>query len=99
MGGLVVRGVAGKRDAYRPVESRIAADARPASVARAFRQRLCLSDAYVADLDAIRGAPPAWDVYRELVDCGLRLWVDAGAGNAVRACELNEFQHAGERLA
>ncbi|MBI1899515.1 MAG: hisA/hisF family protein [Planctomycetia bacterium] len=97
-GGLVVRGVAGRRDEYRPVVSRIAQDARPATVARAFAA-LGLTEAYVADLDAIAGAAPALHIYRDLMDAGLSLWVDAGCGDALRAQGLAEFVHSGKTLA
>jgi phosphoribosylformimino-5-aminoimidazole carboxamide ribotide isomerase len=95
---LVVRGVAGRRDEYRPVVSRIANDAQPRTVARAFAA-LGLSEAYVADLDAIAGAAPAIDTYRELIDEGLSLWVDAGCGDVSRAMQLASFAHSGKTLA
>jgi len=95
LSGAVVRGVAGDRGNYRPVESLLCGDARPTSVARAFAN-LGLREAYVADLDAIAGREPAWDTYRELLDCGLSLWVDAGAGDAPRAERLASFEHAGQ---
>ena len=37
-----------------------------------------LPELYLADLDAIAGAPPALPLYRRLHALGLRLWVDAG---------------------
>ncbi len=89
-GGLVVRGVAGRRTEYRPIQSRLAADARPATVARAF-VGLGLEEAYLADLDAIAGARPAWDVYRQLHDCGLRLWIDAGLTDVEQARAMTRF--------
>jgi phosphoribosylformimino-5-aminoimidazole carboxamide ribotide isomerase len=77
LGGLVVRGIGGRRDEYRPVVSQIAADAQPASVADAFR-KLGYHEVYVADLDAIAGHDPAWSQYEALAAAGLQLWVDAG---------------------
>ena len=98
MEGQVVRGVGGRRDAYRPIESPLVASAAPADVASAFVGRLALSEAYVADLDAIAGQPPSWDVYRRLIDRGLRLWVDAGISDTSRAAELASFRHGQESL-
>jgi phosphoribosylformimino-5-aminoimidazole carboxamide ribotide isomerase len=97
-GGQVVRGVAGRRHEYRPVESVLCDDARPQSVAGAFVERLGLSTAYVADLDAIGGAPPDVATYRTLWACGLALWIDAGAGDVARAEALVDFaaRHAPE---
>lgn len=97
--GVVVRGVAGRRDEYRPIESRLAADARPATVARAFVEQLGLREGYLADLDAIAGAAPAWSAFRAAMQAGLRLWVDAGVREATRAAELATFSIEGAPLA
>lgn len=96
--GVVVRGVAGRRDEYRPIESILAADAKPESIGRAFVDKLRLGEAYLADLDAIAGAAPAWDVYRSLVDCGLSLWIDAGLADVERCRELTDFATLEPRL-
>lgn len=77
-GGLVVRGVAGRRAEYRPVVSRLTDSAEPLRVAEAFRRHFQLSELYLADLDAIAGAAPALEVYERLRGDGFRLWVDAG---------------------
>src|SRR5947209_12391949 len=76
--GEVVHGVAGRRDEYRPIRSCLTPSARPADVARAFQEHFGWSEIYLADLDAIAGAPPALDLYRTLGTVGCRLWVDAG---------------------
>lgn len=81
MGGAVVRGVAGQRDEYRAVESVLAADARPETVATAFVEQFGFRDAYVADLDAIAGRPPALATYEALEAIGLRLTIDCGIGS------------------
>lgn len=99
MGGQVVRGIAGRRAEYRPVEGVLAGDARPATVARAFAEQLGLRAAYVADLDAIAGGEPDWDAYAVIAACGLELWVDAGAADIYRARKLAEFSAAGRPLA
>lgn len=76
--GVVVRGVAGNRDEYRPVESRIVPTPAPLDVARAFRRYFGFTELYVADLDAIRSGRPNWNVYKRLIEDGFRLLVDAG---------------------
>jgi phosphoribosylformimino-5-aminoimidazole carboxamide ribotide isomerase len=92
MNGRVVRGVAGRRDEYRPIESRIVGGHDPASVACALRDQFGLAELYVADLDAIRTDRVQWDVLRGLLRIDCRLLVDAGIRDAARAREL---QNAG----
>ena len=78
MGGQVVRGVAGHRHLYAPIESRLTASTQPLDVAQAFRDHFGFNELYLADLDAIAGKLPATAVYAELLRQGFRLWVDAG---------------------
>lgn len=94
MGGQVVRGVAGQRRAYRAIESRLVAGSQPADIARALATTFSAGEIYLADLDAIAGAEPAWPVYQKLVDCGLSLWIDAGIDGAARARSLSQFDAA-----
>ena len=42
--GVVVRGVAGRRDEYRPIESRFASDPRPATVAQGLARTILFPD-------------------------------------------------------
>ncbi|HEV7223801.1 MAG TPA: hypothetical protein VGN42_13930, partial [Pirellulales bacterium] len=51
MGGLVVRGVGGRRHEYRPIESRLCAGANPAAIARALREQFAIDEIYLAELD------------------------------------------------
>lgn len=83
--GAVVRGVAGKRETYRPVESLIAPSADPLEVATAFRDVFGLETLYVADLDAILSGEANYEVYRTLSEAGFRLLVDSGLRNAADA--------------
>jgi phosphoribosylformimino-5-aminoimidazole carboxamide ribotide isomerase len=78
MGGVVVRGVGGRRDEYRRLVSRLTDSCQPLDVARAFRDHFGLCDLYLADLDAIAGEPPALGLYAALRADGFRLAVDAG---------------------
>jgi phosphoribosylformimino-5-aminoimidazole carboxamide ribotide isomerase len=82
LGGVVVRGVAGRRDEYRPVTSALSPSADALDVARAFRETLGLDRLYVADLDAILHHRPNRDLYRQLASDGFRLVIDAGLREA-----------------
>jgi phosphoribosylformimino-5-aminoimidazole carboxamide ribotide isomerase len=88
MAGQVVRGVGGRRHEYRPVVSRLTPSCRPVDVAEAFRAHFGLSELYLADLDAIAGAPPDLRAYATLRQRGFRLWVDAGVRDAMTAAPL-----------
>jgi len=76
--GVVVRGVAGRRETYRPVESCLVDGSDPLTIARAFREQLGLDGLYVADLDAILHRRPNFDVIRQLADERFEIWVDPG---------------------
>lgn len=83
--GVVVRGVAGRRETYRPIESQICPSAEPLAIARAFRDHFGLDRLYVADLDAILHHRPNLDVYRQLSQDGFTLCVDAGVRDLTAA--------------
>src|SRR5947209_7775724 len=51
--GLAVHAVAGDRAYYQPIRSILHQGSDPIGLARAYRDKLGLSDLYVADLDAI----------------------------------------------
>lgn len=91
MQGQVVRGVAGNRSEYRPVESRIAADARPATVARALVERFGFETVYVADLDAIQAGQPNLNAWDDIRRAGLALWLDAGVGDPSTCLAIDEL--------
>ena len=82
--GVVVRGVAGRRAEYRPVESVLCETPAARDVARAFRERLGLTTLYVADLDAILHDRPNFELYRLLARDGCELLIDAGVRNIER---------------
>jgi phosphoribosylformimino-5-aminoimidazole carboxamide ribotide isomerase len=94
MAGQVVRGIAGRREEYRPIITSLAADSSPSSIARAFVERFGLRECYLADLDAIGGAEPAWEIYSELTNLGLDLSVDAGISDRRRAAALAAYRGA-----
>jgi phosphoribosylformimino-5-aminoimidazole carboxamide ribotide isomerase len=99
MSGQVVRGIAGRRSEYRPIQTPLADSADPVAIGRAFKRKFGLSTLYVADLDAIAGAEPDWTAYERLLAAGLQLWVDAGVADVTRGRQLAEFRVAGRRLA
>jgi phosphoribosylformimino-5-aminoimidazole carboxamide ribotide isomerase len=78
LGGVVVRGISGRRSEYRPVVSRIAESTHPFDVAAAFRDHFGFSELYLADLDAIAGHEPVFTTFEGLSERGFRCWVDAG---------------------
>lgn len=85
LNGVVVRGIAGKRDQYQPIESDIAPSADPVDVARAIRAAFDLHSFYLADLDAILDDAPNHDLYRQLAAENFDFIVDAGLRTAADA--------------
>lgn len=81
--GQVVRGIAGRRKEYRPIQSRLASDSQPATIAREFREQFGFDTVYVADLDAITGGDRRRNIpaLEAISDAGLKLWLDAGTGD------------------
>jgi len=76
--GEVVRGIGGRREEYRPIRTCLTDSIRPLDVAMAFRETFGFTELYLADLDAILGAEPAFEQYAALRDRGFHLWLDAG---------------------
>jgi phosphoribosylformimino-5-aminoimidazole carboxamide ribotide isomerase len=93
--GIVVRGVAGRREEYRAVQSLLADDAQPLTVARAFRDKLRLSRLYLADLDGIQHDSPHYGLYRALAADGFELLVDAGLRDVDAAVRIIDAGCAG----
>ena len=90
MRGQVVRGIAGQRDSYQPITSRLADSADPLEIADAFADQRGLDRIYLADLDAIENNQPAWNEIERLARAGHRLMVDAGLRDVDRARDLVE---------
>ena len=78
LNGVVVRGLGGRRSEYRPIVSQLTSSVDPVEVARVLIAKVQPTELYLADLDAIAGAPPAVAMYRAVRAPGVRLWVDAG---------------------
>ncbi len=81
--GLAVHAVKGERHAYQPVKSALVENADPLALANAFREKLGLSEVYIADLDAILYQKTQDDTLARLVqNSQMTLMVDAGIRNA-----------------
>jgi phosphoribosylformimino-5-aminoimidazole carboxamide ribotide isomerase len=86
--GQAVLARGGTRETYAPAPSVLAPGPEGAdavTLARAFRDRLGCDECYVADLDAIAGAPPQAELVRSLTRAGVRVLLDNGAADAASA--------------
>ncbi len=90
MNGCVVRGIGGRRSEYRSVKSCIAPDSSPQSIARALVERFAFETVYVADLDSIVHGRFQAQTWKDIASAGLRLWLDAGAGDFDKARRILE---------
>jgi phosphoribosylformimino-5-aminoimidazole carboxamide ribotide isomerase len=80
-GGIAVHARGGDRRQYAPVRSVLTSEAaNPVHLAAAYRHALGTSELYIADLDAIEGAPTS-QVARELCRSESRIWLDAGVSD------------------
>ncbi len=81
--GKVVRAIQGKRAAYLPIETPLAATSEPGDVARGLRSLYPFRRAYVADLDGIEGRGRNTHLVPELSQAlpNTELWIDAGTGS------------------
>lgn len=82
--GAVVRARAGRRADYQPIMTPLAATAAPLDVVAGLRRRFDFDALYVADLDAIERRGDNRGAVAEIAAAhpALRLWLDAGAGEA-----------------
>lgn len=76
--GVVVRGVAGQRETYRPLDSCWAESPDPGQIAGALRDHFGFDTVYVADLDAIAGRGDHLRECRALIDAGFHILLDCG---------------------
>ena len=93
--GVVVRGVAGQRDAYRPVQSQLTPSVEPDEVLRRLQQTYGLTDFYVADLDAIQRQRPDGCQLARLQQAEGTMYCDAGIrslADALRIADLHVDQ-------
>jgi phosphoribosylformimino-5-aminoimidazole carboxamide ribotide isomerase len=90
MGGLVVHARGGKRAAYRPIETPLAASADPADVARGLLAVYPFDALYIADLDGIAGRGRNHDSICALAAefPSLELWIDDGSATPAAIAAL-----------
>lgn len=91
LNGIVVRGVAGQRSQYQPLKSTLTTSTQPLDVARCLRSSFGFTQFYVADLDAILHERPNCDCYRELIDDGFHLLVDAGIRDVEQSLKVRRM--------
>lgn len=91
MGGVVVRGIAGRRETYQPLQTPLADRPDPLVVARALRDRWGGPGLYVADLDGILTGRPNFNALERLKQDGFRLAVDIGLRSPDEARPLMEL--------
>jgi phosphoribosylformimino-5-aminoimidazole carboxamide ribotide isomerase len=96
--GRAVHAVGGHRHQYQALRSIWQSGPEPIPLARTLREALGLDTLYLADLDAIGGAPPSIGVYRGLAELGLELWIDAGLRDARSATPLIDPAARGRTL-
>ncbi|QEG39941.1 HisA/HisF-related TIM barrel protein [Roseimaritima ulvae] len=75
--GSAVHAVAGRRGEYRPHDDTARSNPNPLILAEKYRQA-GVGGLYVADLDALTGAPWQADLLSELAGGELPIWLDAG---------------------
>ncbi|HTN77894.1 MAG TPA: HisA/HisF-related TIM barrel protein [Pirellulaceae bacterium] len=78
---VVVRGIAGQRQTYRPIKSQLTNSTQPVAIAQAFIEQFGLRTFYIADLDAIAGQQPNRAALEALQTLGVELWIDAGVAS------------------
>ncbi len=78
----VVRGVAGQRDAYQPIQSRLTQSSQPLDIACALRDEFHFTEFYVADLDAILQGQLNRPLYDSLLEAGFTFLLDCGLRSA-----------------
>lgn len=86
--GLVVRGVGGDRNNYRPLVSSLLNSAEPEDVARALYDNFRPKTIYVADLDAIIRGQLQAAYWETIAKTGVNLLIDAGVRTAEQAERL-----------
>lgn len=88
--GQVVRGVAGNRTLYQPIESQLCSGSAPGAIAASLIQHFQFDQCYVADLDAIEKDQVQADAIKSIVDAGLSPWLDAGVGSIDKLQQLQQ---------
>lgn len=91
LNGVVVRGVAGNRQQYRPIRSTLVNSVDPSVILKAIQREFGLTEFYVADLDSIQGRMLNRCRVAELTQHTDSLTVDRGVRCASDVEELLEL--------
>jgi HisA/HisF family protein len=81
LSGQAVHAVRGRRSEYRPLESVLMCGSDPIDLAKALVERFGAQELYVADLDALQGGQPEFDLLRRIAELPVQLLVDLGMGS------------------
>ncbi len=93
--GQVVRGVGGRRDEYRPIQSQLITSAEPGAIASVLKRHFGLPQIYVADLDAITLGKFDVNSWQAIAEAGVSLMLDAGIRTAADARNVwQQLNHA-----
>src|SRR5688500_11691129 len=84
--GVALHARGGDRARYEPVVVPGSRAGDPLALAGFYRERIGIADLYVADLDAIAGHAPQYDIVAALA-AGGPVWLDAGISAAAAAAE------------
>ncbi len=91
-GGQAVHAKGGRRDHYQPIRSILHPSSDAIRLSRAIRWELGLETLYLADLDAIAGSPPAYEIYQQLLAQCSCLWIDCGLTDSRSADALLDLE-------
>ena len=94
LGGVVVHGVAGRREQYRPICSQLTESIDPSVILRTMQSSFALTNFYIADLDAIQRLQLNRCTIAELTRGEASLMVDRGVRSARDIQELLELDVA-----
>jgi len=81
-GGKVVHAVAGSRNQYLPIRSKVTSSVCPVEVAGDLRRVFRFPEIYIADLDAIEGTGENFKDVLAIGDLGYSVYLDRGIGGA-----------------
>ena len=95
MDGVVVHGIGGRRETYKPIQSTIVDSTEPLKVAEAMLAKTGSKEIYIADLDAIRGnGVPSKKVLRLIHALDATIWLDHGVRSGLETpCDLQDMEN------
>jgi phosphoribosylformimino-5-aminoimidazole carboxamide ribotide isomerase len=95
MGGKAVHAVRGIRSNYQPLLGRYASSPYPDTIFTALEQAIPSRQAYVADLDQIKGIGSNSHLLNSAISRGWKLWLDAGLTTTAPPPQTGIVQVAG----